>query len=486
MVARGVDSNATQAAPARAIWPRGRHRAAIAAALWLANAIACSPSPEASTDVDAQVVDGAGGRLVDPLSMPATPTLKASDFRSAQDCKGCHPTHHQEWSTSRHAFAMVDPVFRVLVGLRQQHLATKEDAFCVQCHSAIGTRSGDIQPGFAFEDLAPITLEGVTCEACHKANEIVRTHNAGHKLDATGPLCGNLESPQTTSFHASVKTPHMGESRFCGTCHDVVESNGLPLERPFEEWQASPAATEGKPCQSCHMPTYDGVAALGGQQRKGLHRHRWIGVELPLGAGPPLDAATRATMEAEITALLQSAAKVHLELPAQPSPGKVLDVVVTVDNTIGAHSLPTGSTFLRQCWLELVVKDEAGKVVYVSGDFDSKGDLRDHWSEVEPYGDADLVSLSSKLIDLAGNPTPFTWRATEHHRFAIPAGHSRTYTYLVPMAKGAKGALAISARLRFRAYPPWLLRLLGLAPLIDEVPVHDLASAATAVDVAAP
>ena len=468
---------------ARSPWPEGP---ALGVLVVLAALCACSPTTEPSTDVDAHEDDGSLGRLVDPLSMPAQPTLKASDFRSAQECKSCHPTHHQEWSTSRHAFAMTDPVFRVLVGLRQDHLKTKEDAFCVQCHSAIGTRSGDIQPGFRFEDLAPITLEGVTCEACHKTNEIVRTHNAGHKLDPTGPLCGNLTAPQTTSFHASVATPHLGESRFCGTCHDVVESNGLPLERPFEEWHASPAAAEGKPCQSCHMPTYDGQAVVGGQQRTGLHRHRWIGVELPIGAGTPLDAATRATMEAEITALLQSAAAVTLELPSQPIPGKVFDVVVTVDNKIGAHSLPTGSTFLRQCWLELVVKDETGDVLYVSGDFDSKGDLRDHWSEVEPYGDGDLVSLSSQLIDIAGNPTPFTWRATEHHRNAIPAGYERTYTYLVPIAKAAKGKLSVTARLRFRAYPPWLLRLLGLAPLIDEVPVHDLASVATAVDVLAP
>ncbi|MEM7291305.1 MAG: 5'/3'-nucleotidase SurE, partial [Pseudomonadota bacterium] len=33
--------------------------------------------------------------------------------------------------------------------------------------------------------------------------------------------------------------------------------------------------------QSCHMPTYDGVAALGAPARTGLHRHRFVGVELP-------------------------------------------------------------------------------------------------------------------------------------------------------------------------------------------------------------
>lgn len=449
-------------------------------------AAGCGPSEEPSADAGTSDAGSDAGRLSDPLSMPLQPTHALSSFRSANDCKSCHPTHHEEWRTSRHAFAMVDPVFRALVGLRQEQFDGREDTFCTQCHSAIGVRGGDIGPGFSFDKLAPITLEGVTCEACHKANEIVRTHNAGHRLDADGPLCGNLDKPQTTGFHDSAATPHMGEARFCGSCHDVVETSGLPLERPFEEWLASPAAAQGKPCQSCHMPSYDGKAALTGPERKGLHRHRFVGVELPVGAGEPLDAATRALLEGEIAALLGSAATMSVELPHPAAAGQTLDVVVTVRNEIDAHSLPTGSTFLRQVWLEVVVQDASGATVYETGTFDAKGDLRDHWSTLQPYGDDDLVTLSSQLLDVAGNPTIFTWHAREHRRNAIPAGHERTFTYFVPVPAKAKGPLQVKTRLRFRAYAPFLLRLIGLDSLVDEVPVHDLASAATAVDVPAP
>lgn len=453
-------------------------------------AAGCSPESEPKTDAGTPVdaIDAGGyARLVDPLSMPLQPTVQLDHFRSAGDCASCHPKHHDEWSQSRHAFAMIDPVFRALVDLRQKEREGQEDGFCTQCHSAIGVRSGDIQPGFRWNDLAPVTLEGVTCEACHKASAIERVHNSGHVLDDDGPLCGNLENPQTVAFHDSAKTPHMGEARFCGGCHDVVETNGLPLERPYEEWLASPAAAQGKPCQDCHMPRYDGTAALGGPQRQGLHEHRFVGVELPVGPGAPaLDAATRSKLEGEIAALLGSAAKVQVTLPKPARGGETLDVVVTVHNAIDAHSLPTGSTFLRQVWIDLEVVDADGATVYRSGDLDANGDLRDHWSELDPYGDDDLVTLSSQLLDLAGNPTLFTWHAAEHRRNAIPAGHERTWTYFAPIPATTKGPLQVRATLRFRAYAPFLLRLVGLGQMVNDVPIHDLAKAATAVDVSAP
>ena len=48
----------------------------------------------------------------DPLSMPEAPTVDPAAFTSATVCQGCHPTHYAEWTTSRHAYAMKDPVFR--------------------------------------------------------------------------------------------------------------------------------------------------------------------------------------------------------------------------------------------------------------------------------------------------------------------------------------------------------------------------------------
>ena len=58
----------------------------------------------------------------------------------SRPCQECHPDHVREWSGSMHAYAMVDPVFRALVRVRQREFDGAQDPFCLQCHSAtLGT-----------------------------------------------------------------------------------------------------------------------------------------------------------------------------------------------------------------------------------------------------------------------------------------------------------------------------------------------------------
>ncbi|MCA9608313.1 MAG: hypothetical protein KC619_22040 [Myxococcales bacterium] len=410
----------------------------------------------------------------DPLSRPMAPTLSPGDFSSAADCGGCHVTHAEEWRTSMHAYAMVDPVFRALVAVRQTEYEGTQDQFCLQCHSAIATRGGEIVDGFAFEELSPIALEGVTCEACHRVRELARDYNSGHVLDPGGPLRGSIRDPMVSAAHETTYSPLHEGSAFCGGCHDIRELSGLPLERPYAEWLTSPAREEGRPCQSCHMPTYRGRAADGAPERD-LHEHRWVGVDVPLTDGfatPEVIDETRTRVQA----LLASAAQLDLTVPATMTAGAQLDLEVRVQNLIDGHNLPTGSTFIRQLWLEVVVTDATGAVIYETGTLDENGDLRDPFSEVAPYGDDDLVSFHSSLVDGSGNPEIFPWRAREHFTRSLPPLHDRVVTLFVPTAAETPGPLTVSARLRFRSHPPFLLRALGLPALVDRVEIHDLAA----------
>ena len=49
---------------------------------------------------------------------------------------------------------------------------------------------------------------------------------------------------------------------------------------------------------------------------------------------------------------------------------------VAVENLAG-HSLPSGSTADRQMWVETIIRDEAGNIVYESGTLDENDDIRD-------------------------------------------------------------------------------------------------------------
>jgi hypothetical protein len=423
-----------------------------------------------------------GLTIHDPLSMPEEPTLDPEAFASAETCEPCHPTHVAEWKLSAHSYATLDPVWQTLVKVRQDHLNSTEDQFCTQCHSAIGTRGGVFVPGFSFEEISGISMEGVTCEACHKVVGMERNYNSGHVLDATAPMMGGITDPQDTSAHESVGHELIQSAAFCGGCHDVVENSGLNLERGYEEWMQSADAGTETTCQSCHMPAREGPAAEGGPIRT-VHNHRWRGVAAVVRGLFITDEAVLAELDEDIDDLLQSSAEVNLDLPQSVLAGAQLDMLVRIANKITGHSLPTGTTFVRQFWLALTVTDSTGKILYQTGHLDDNGDLRNLWSQVDPFGDPDLITLASEFLDEHGQPVLFPWLAVEHVSRAIPALHERAYTLFPLIPEDAVGPLTVNAALKFREFAPFLFEALGAGALIPLFKVRTIAEAQGTVDV---
>ncbi|MEQ1501799.1 MAG: multiheme c-type cytochrome [Myxococcota bacterium] len=448
---------------------------------------ACHPEPppdHTGTTPDTVTETGAGPVEVhDPLSMPDTPTLDPADFAAADDCAGCHPDHAAEWRTSMHRYAMVDPVFQALVAVRQEDLAGLEDQFCVQCHSAIGTRGGEIVAGFSFDDLSPITMEGITCTSCHAITEVVRDYDSGHVLDPAAPIQGPIHDAASGDAHASAYNPLFEDSLLCGGCHDVVETDGLDLERPYREWTQSPSAVSGQTCQDCHMRSIERPAATDGPVRT-THEHRWVGVDVPLVDGF-MTPAEEAELRAGTRELLTGVATLDLGAPAAVHPGTTVDLTVSITNEIPGHNLPTGSTFLRQVWLDLVATDATGRELYRTGQLDANGDLEDYWSALAPFGDPDLISLSSGFVDGTGARTVFPWIADEHASGAIPPGYTRTWTLFVPTDPTVVGPITVHGTVRFRALAPYLLRLVGMEDAIPAIEIHALAEDTLEVGLAA-
>lgn len=420
--------------------------------------------------------------IIDPLSRPAEPTLSVSAFIPAADCGTCHEQHYEEWQTSMHAYAMVDPVFQKLVLQRQLDRDGQEDTFCVQCHSSIGTRSGEIKPGFSFDSLSPIVMEGVTCQACHLISHLERPYNSGHFIDQFGPIRGPIEDPTETAFHASSYSPVFEESIFCAGCHDVVEMNGLNLERPYEEWLESPGAAEGKTCQSCHMPEYTGQADVSAPERV-LHRHRFVGAEVPLLDGFVTE-EQKVEIRQDVANLLRDAVSLTVQAPEEVGAGEQIDLVLLLQNQIDSHSFPTGSTFIRQSWIEVTAKDMTGRQLYATGTLDANGDLKNHFSSLEPYADPDLISLSSSLFREDGEPEMFPWRATEHHTNAIPPLYDRTYSLFIPTTEALEWPVTIEVRVLFRSLPPYLLRELGEESYVADLDIFEVATASALVELA--
>jgi hypothetical protein len=194
--------------------------------------------------------------------LPVPQRFSASDFEPVANCS-CHPSHIREWSGSMHAYAMKDLVFGAIRDVGQGQYINALDQACVQCHSPIGSRSGEIpwgplDPG----SMSAVTREGIGCDLCHTVTSLSKLSNNGLVLTPGHTKYGTTRDPVATTAHKSEYSSLYASSEYCGSCHDFVTDDGLELETTFREWRSGGLAVTGKTCNDCHMPAYTGRTPL--------------------------------------------------------------------------------------------------------------------------------------------------------------------------------------------------------------------------------
>jgi hypothetical protein len=119
--------------------------------------------------------------------------------------------------------------------------------------------------------------------------------------------------------------------------------------------------------------------------------------------------------------------------------GDLAEIKVRVKNIRAGHNLPTSLTNIRQMWLELVAKDESGKVILSTGAVAPDGTLPE-----------DVRSFNS---DGMGNDFHFAvhpWVVTSFSRHdTIPAKGYRDVFYGINPAAGVKN-VSLEVKLRYR------------------------------------
>ncbi|HGY92702.1 MAG TPA: hypothetical protein ENK43_16150 [Planctomycetes bacterium] len=167
--------------------------------------------------------------------------------RLMKTCKKCHIDQWKEWRASRHARSWTNPVF-------QEAIATLPDKGegCARCHAP-----GSLPPK-AFGDV-PLARKdarklGVNCTTCH--NDPARYY---------GPY------PSKGHGGILVKAEYL-QAAVCKSCHGHPEVN-----EAHDQWSSyvrSPAAANGKTCQSCHMEEVTRVMARGRRKLKNVQDAR--------------------------------------------------------------------------------------------------------------------------------------------------------------------------------------------------------------------
>lgn len=369
-----------------------------------------------------------------------------------------------------HRYGFVDPVFFALDDTGQARSNNDLDQFCVKCHSPIASMLEETPPGFQRDNLSEVAKSGVSCDVCHAVKTAVRGKGIT-SLRTDYARVGPIENPEPNTFHNSEYDPDFGKSEQCSPCHDVIAPNGVLVERTSQEWDVSPYSAMGVECQDCHMPTYQGKAAMQGPERE-IHRHYFVGVDIPL-----VDFPDRQETIGMVDDLLKNAVTMDVNIQEQSISDNRLPVEVSINNDKTGHDIPTGTTFERQMWIELIARDvQADTVVFATGLLDANGDLRDSHSKPVQQNEVPkdtALKLYRGVPYTDGDETLFFWEADSVEFRTIAPFETDVTEYYIPVNPNISD-MEISVRLRFRSFPPYLLRKIGQSSLIDNLVIHDM------------
>ena len=316
-------------------------------------------------------------------------------------CEECHPQHYQQWLGSMHAYAADDPVFLAMNARGQRETGGALGDFCVQCHAPVAVALGATTDGLNLDEV-PQHLKGVTCYFCHNVEQVEGTHNNPLRLAMDDVMRGWFDDAVENDFHrASYSDLLDGETvasgDMCGSCHDLVNPAGVPVERTYQEWLASfyadPAANNpqlveyyGQSCNDCHMRgSTEPVADYPGVQTRRLRDHRFVGIDVALTDWP--DAEQGPALAADQREKLQKFLdpEVCVGLCVNPADEGGTEIKVWLHNEFAGHNFPSGAAQDRRLWVELVGYD-GDTPVFESG-----------------------VVANDASIDAAANDDPMLW-----------------------------------------------------------------------------
>jgi hypothetical protein len=389
-----------------------------------------------------------------------------AELQDPETCKECHPKHYDQWSGSMHAYASDDPVFIAMNKRGQRETNNELGDFCIQCHAPMAVKLGSAS-GSNFDPAAlTSSTRGITCYFCHNVESIAADHNNGLVIAGDQTMRGGAKNPSESPAHFSEYDTAMASktnnSEMCGSCHDVVTSAAVHLERTFAEWKTTvfaiqdPASFLPVTCSTCHMTPSDGVIASGEglsvkSRELGFHNHTMAAIDKALTPFPQMD---EQAMEIEKILKPSLGIKGPRALGDSDARGGICldptgggEINVRVDSLSPGHHFPSGAAQDRRVWLEVTAYDAGGAVLFQRGHVPDGVDP-------ETIGDPTIDCPNGPTVNCAafwdktkkqdGSPAHFFWDvATVESNLIKPPitrdpnsslyDHSTTIRYAVPL-----------------------------------------------------
>jgi hypothetical protein len=231
----------------------------------------------------------------------------------------------------------------------------------------------------------------------------------------------------------------------------------VDAEITYSEWNNIPqfAMAGLVSCQECHMPI----------KENGYHSHEFTGVDIDLTQDIPADSLQYKSVEKLLRGSVELKFGGSIEEDSIGIENSVLSLPVTVKSLTG-HSIPSGTSFARETWLETIVVDADGNVIYSSGTIEGPTSNLD-------ILDTNLVLYTSYLLNSDGDTTTSVTDAFGIIPKMLPGLASQVHKYEISHDFSIVSSISISVRLRFRAFKPDLLE--RHTELLNRQPVFDMA-----------
>ena len=418
-----------------------------------------------------------------PVATAASGALTRAQLLDPETCKGCHPMHYREWSSSMHAYAARDPVFVAMNKRGQRETHGQLGDFCIRCHAPMAVIDKTTQDGLDLERL-PDKDRGVSCYFCHNVAGVEGDHNAMLHLANDTTMRGPIRDPLQPRVHQAEFSDRFDNlsptsTAVCGGCHDIVTQSGVHLERTLEEYRSgifSKSATGAPPafdsCVGCHMPPRQGLAAIApaGAPLRSVHEHMWPGVDVALTAFPHRDAMRSAVEDCQLRLAGVSLFTLEVTPP---------DLFSFQIETLAGHNEPSGAAQDRRMWLEFTAYDKSGRrLEAVSSGNIADGEIEEK-PESDPKRDPNLLVFRDRIYDAQDKPVHMFWEAAmstahpdgyESNVIPVPATSYIDGTHVVLKQYRATGPDGLPARVTARLR----IRPIGLDVLRDLVDSGDL------------
>jgi Cytochrome c554 and c-prime len=383
-------------------------------------------------------------------------------FTPPQKCAECHQQQFNEWNGSVHNMALKDPIYQGELNKAVKAVGHEITRQCEGCHSPAGMVTGEIK-GAGLAGLSPMALAGVSCDICHSISRVTHLQTPTHDPENGSMVLtpGKDGKPVKRApfkpadgcgggFHACEQSSFKLKAELCASCHQVYHYDAhFPIEATHNEWKSGPYAQADILCQDCHMvdtQTFIDVADTFRKPKREEYRHYFNGANYLLsylGASAAKiagdDKLAKNLMKQYEMAIERLKSTADIELTPVYREGNLAEVKVRVKNIRAGHNLPTSLTNVRQMWLELVARDESGRIILSTGAVTADGTLPE---------DARVFNSDGMGKDFHFAVHPWVVTSFSRHDTIPPKGFKDVYYGIYAPAEVKN--ISIEVKLRYR------------------------------------